>query len=132
VQNANWWEATTNPSAVTSIYSQVPQLRDVRVMSVLLQDDGPTVLVRCSLPTVPDKPSLKWKRHAYDAAIVELRLLSVSEVRLESWSNESTGTLALTRNGSAVRCEISGPRIVFAADAIAVDITHVAGYHRLD
>jgi hypothetical protein len=129
VQNANWWEATANPTAVTSLYSEVPQLRDVRVMSVLMQEDGPTVLLRCCLPAFPDKPPLKWQRHAYNAAFLELRLLGASGLRLEGWSHENLGTVMLTRNGSSVRLEISGQRIPFTADALAADVTHIEGYH---
>lgn len=130
MQSAGWWESTANPSAVTSIYSEVPQLSGVRVMSIHLDDDGPTVLVRCSLPTFPDKPPLRWKQHAYDAVLIELRLFGASDVRLEAWSNESTGTVALTRDGSAIHALIAGEGIRFAADALSVEITHVEGYHR--
>jgi hypothetical protein len=99
-------------------------------MTIQLADDGPTVPVRCSLPTFPDKPPLRWKHHGYNAAIIELRLVGASEIRIEGWSNESTGTITLNMNGSAARFVISGPRLRFTADALAVDITHVEGYHR--
>jgi hypothetical protein len=128
----NWWDATANPTAVTSIYSEVPQLRGIRVMSVFVQDDGPTMLIRCCLPTFPDRPPLKWQHRAYNAAVLELRLLGVSGVRLEGWSNDNVGTVALTRNESSVRLEISGSRILVAADALDAEITHVEGYHRGD
>jgi hypothetical protein len=101
-------------------------------MSIHLDDDGPTVLVRCSLPTFPDKPTLRWKHRDYNAVLVELRLLGASDVRLERWSNESTATVSLKSNGSAVRVTISGPAIQFAAKALSVDINHVEGYCRGD
>jgi hypothetical protein len=101
-------------------------------MSVLVQDDGPTVLVRCCLPTFPDRPPLKWQRHNYNGAIVELRLLGASGVRLDGWSHENLGSVGLTRNSSLVRLEISGSHARFTADAIDAEVSHLEGYHRAD
>ena len=101
-------------------------------MSVSVRDDGPTIQIRCQLPTFPDHPPVRWQRREYNAAVLELRLLAAASVRLEGWSNQNVGTVVLTRNGPAVRLEISGPQIFVTADALGADITHVEGYHRAD
>jgi hypothetical protein len=108
----------------------LPDLSDVRIISLTLQDDGPTVLIRLVLATFPDRPPVRWQRHAYNAAILELRLFGASGLRLEGWSTDNVATVSLVRNVASVHLEMVGPGVLFLAHGIAADVSRIEGYHR--
>jgi hypothetical protein len=131
VQSMKWWHAVEDPGALESMYSVLPELADVSILSVAMQRDGPTVLIRLILPVFPDQPPVRW-RHGYNAAILELRLFGVSGLLMKGWTNDNIGTVTLVREAASIELKISGPGVLFSANAIAVDISHVKGYQRDD
>ena len=130
MDQAKWWNAVENPLAVTNIYSEPPELAEVRIMHVEVDEQGPTALVKLELPAFPDKPPLRWHQHENNAAILELRLFGISKLHLEGWTTNNTATVTLLRGGGLVNLEIIGHDMHLSASGIAADIHRIEGYRR--
>jgi hypothetical protein len=130
VDSENWLDVIENPLAITNVYSSHPDLSRVRVMRLELDEQGPTLLIRIELPTFPDTPPLRWRRHCYDAAIMELRLFGVSELRIDGWTTDNVGGISLYRNGDSVRFQSLGRGTSVSATGVGADVHRIEGYRR--
>ena len=130
VDRAQWCDVIENPLAITSLYLSPPELSNVRIMAVSMNEDGPTVLIKIELPVFPDKPPLRWRRSGFNAAIMELRLFGISELRLEGWTVNNVAAILLYKNGAEVCFEAVGRSTVFSARGLTADVAGVAGYCR--
>lgn len=130
VDRAQWCDVIENPLAITSLYLSPPELSNVRIMAVSMHEDGPTVLIKIELPFFPDKPPLRWRQSGFNAAIMELRLFGVSELRLDGWTINNVARISLYRKDAVVCCEVVGQSTVISARGLAADVAGVVGYCR--
>jgi hypothetical protein len=82
MDKAKWWTAVENPLAVTSIYWEPPKLTEVEITRLEL-DLGRTNGQSEGWATgLPGQATTRRRRYQHNAAILELRLFAISQVRL--------------------------------------------------
>ena len=79
----SWVEVLENPEAINSVFDGPPLLDEVDLVSVVLERDGPTVILAVALKRTPDKPSPKWQRMGANAVALKLQLLAVENLSIE-------------------------------------------------
>jgi hypothetical protein len=126
-----WLDLAQNPEAVKSAFEMAPSLKDVEVVSVLIDRDGPTVAIEITLNEQPNKPSARWERIKANAVNLKLQLLGVETLTLDGWAAENQATIDI-RPGSSTKIEvhITGPTTQFKCCCQWLRIAGLTGYRR--
>jgi hypothetical protein len=127
----NWLDAVQNPKAIKEIFEVVPSLKDVEVVSFLIDRDGPTVVVHLALNEPPDRLPARKKRIGANAVTLKLQLLGVDELALEGWATENRASVEIKLD-SVRRIEVSidGSTMRFKSRCQWVRIEGVEAYQR--
>lgn len=72
-----WFEFAQNPKAIESLYKQIPDLENVRIISLCHWTQKGDLDVVLELPRYPDRPSERWHQDA-NAASVELKFFNIT------------------------------------------------------
>jgi hypothetical protein len=83
-----WYELAENPRAITELYSEVPLLKLVHLVEVLLLRDGPRMTIKTDLPQFPDKAPTRWKLQGYKEIQMQLDFWGVQSLHIAQWSIE--------------------------------------------
>ena len=83
-----WYELAMNPSAISSLYVEVPPLQSVHIRELTLEHTG-NVLVSIDLPELPNKVPTRWKRQTYVTMYLQLQLFHVQQLHLSGWSTNN-------------------------------------------
>lgn len=71
----SWLNLIDRAEVVESVFGpMVPNLDAVRLRELVLQQDGPTALLRFDLSEFPRAPPLKWAKAGHNTAQVRLAL----------------------------------------------------------
>ncbi len=81
-----WYELADNPLAITRVYSEVPSLQSVALREVILDRDGPRMILKLDLPLFPDKPPERWKFRGYSAVHLQLDLWGLESLQVAQWT----------------------------------------------
>lgn len=107
-----WYESCENPHAFSELYASPEDLDRVELVEVVLRPDGQRLRLRVELPRFPDHPPARWHAGA-NAVQVAVDFWSVDDLKIEGWSHQAAGVLALVRDGG-------GLRLAFHADAMRI------------
>jgi Immunity protein 50 len=125
-----WASLIENSQAITSLFADAPSLIDVRLMRVLLLEDGPTVDLSFSLHDHPSKPPIRWKqRSEYNAVALTLQLVGAEQISIMGFSTNNIVTVRLHQSGlGSLQVSISGGDFQFTAQCFSAKIARVAPY----
>jgi hypothetical protein len=126
-----WLDLAENPEAVKSAFDLAPSLKDVEVISLHLDRNGPTVVVEVALNEQPSKPSFRWERNGVNAVNLKLELLGVESLTLDGWASENPVTIGIQRDDSTkITVRITGLTTEFTCGCRWLRIGGLVGYHR--
>jgi hypothetical protein len=91
-----WYELAMNPSAISSLYVEVPPLQSVHIRELTLEHTG-NVLVSIDLPKLPNKVPIRWKRQVYVTMYLQLQLFHVQQLHLSGWSTSNLVDLSIRK-----------------------------------
>jgi hypothetical protein len=109
------------------MYASDEGLERVRLFAVMLRPDGRGVELRVELPRFPDHPPKRWDAEANRVQVV-LDLWSVEELKIEGWTPESAGVLALSRDGDALRLSFKSEEVRITARCGTARIARFSPY----
>lgn len=122
-----WYEACLNPEAVRALYDSADGLDHVHLFSVVLRPDGRGVELRVELPRFPDHPPERWDPEA-NRVQVALDLWSVEDLKIEGWTPESAGLLALSPVGDALHLSFESEAVRITARCGVARIARFSPY----
>jgi hypothetical protein len=126
-----WTPLLENPEAITSLYAEEPSLTSIRLMSIELLEDGPTVRLNLDLHDYPLRPPARWSRINANAVTMVLELLAVSEISINGWSSDNVISCELRRLGEAgLKVILIGTNVRGEVNCLAARVAHVTGYKR--
>lgn len=108
----------------------VPHLDDVRLLSVTLDQNGPTAILRFDLAEYPADPPIKWKKEGHNTVQVELSVSGLLETKISGWALDNVSSLKIEP------CPPSGVKVEFVTgDAALLFVAQfalvqkISGYH---
>lgn len=85
----SWTDFLIDKSKIISIYgNKIPSLQEVDLHEVILNRDGPRIVLRFDLPEFPDSPPKKWLALGFNRVQVQLMVLNIHELAIENFSTE--------------------------------------------
>lgn len=91
-----WYELAMNPSAISSLYVEVPPLQSVRIRELTLEHTG-NVLVSIDLPELPNRVPIRWRRQTYVTMYLQLQLFHVQQLHLSGWLGSNPVDLSISK-----------------------------------
>ena len=94
----NWLDIVAATEGLKRLFpDQPPDLSNVRLHEVTLQQDGPRVTLRLDLAEFPSNPPFKWATSRHNCVQITLVLLGIVQIHLDRWSTNNLGALAIER-----------------------------------
>jgi Immunity protein 50 len=126
-----WLQFVENATAVTSVFAAPPSLEMIRVLSINLNQEGPTVRIALALNDYPSKPSPRWSRTA-NAVTLNLLMLGVDTVTLEGWCTDNIATIDIERQESGLlQITVKGSKLGLSVSCGWIQIDGLEPYHRV-
>lgn len=103
---SRWLDCIQNPEAITSLYDVPPELRNICLSRINLQDSGwacQVVLVTSELPT---RRPQRWGD--CNVVHIELGMVEITELEIVGWPWERFGSATAVRSESNVVFEATG------------------------
>ena len=124
----SWVDCVANRLWISSLYSLPPSLNNVRVLEVMLCEDGPTASLRMNLNEYPDKPPRKWIEGKFNRAQLTLRFFDVRDLEISGWGTTNTGSVELSRIENGFRVAFNADATRFRCSSFYVDILKISGH----
>jgi hypothetical protein len=100
-----WLDSIENAEGVRAIFrALVPRLEAIRLHEVILQQDGPTVILRFDLAEFPELPPHKWIKAGHNTVQLKLALDVTSKITIEGWTRNNIGALHIVRSSPKGVC----------------------------
>lgn len=93
-----WHEIVEKNTFITNLYTEVPQLVDVRISQIKIHDEGDRVSLIFDMPYFADKPPKKWVTLGHNTVIVQLDFFDIREIMIKSNSNKYRGSIELVKD----------------------------------
>ncbi|SMD18033.1 Imm50 family immunity protein [Sporomusa malonica] len=90
-----WHESLEKSTFITNLYTEVPQLVDVRISQIKIHDEGDRVSLIFDMPYFADKPPKKWVALGHNTVIVHLDFFGIKEIMITSNNNKYRGSIDL-------------------------------------
>jgi hypothetical protein len=104
-----WYEYLGKNNFLTTLYTEVPQLVDVRISQIKIHDEGRRITIVFDMPCFPDKPPKKWVELGYNTAVIEVDFHDIQEILIKSFSSSYRGNIEIQRDTTdSVVLNISG------------------------
>jgi hypothetical protein len=91
-----WYEFADNPRAITALYAEVPELEQVHLLEVAM-DNRRMMTVTVALPDFPDQPPPNWRWRNYTAIHLCLQFEQVRDFHLEGWASHQQADLSIEK-----------------------------------
>lgn len=93
-----WNDILDNSEFIKSLYSEVPELVDVRIAEIKLQDEGDKVSIVLDMPCYAENPPKKWSALGYNTVVVEIDFFDIKELYIKSLKRGFRGSVEITSN----------------------------------
>jgi len=127
---SEWPGLLTDPTTVTSLYDQVPELTTFRLLTLHADERGTSVTVTLERYDLPDRPLADWVAQGLNAFQFALRLDGVTGLRITDWYGTPPDSITLTPGspGPGVRFTVQGPRHDVVVDATTASIARMSAF----
>lgn len=102
----SWLDCVQNPEAITSLYDAPPELRNVFLHRINLQESGWVSRVVLVTSQLPARSPQRWGDH--NVVHIELGMTEISELEIVGWPCERFGNATAVRSESKVVLEAAG------------------------
>ena len=114
-----WCDVIDKNIFIKQIYTEVPELLNVRIDAISLQRDGTDVSVVFDMPVYPDKPPEKWNGN--NTVSVEITFFVISEFKLEMKDRYMYGNIDIFSHEGKIKIVIDGSILCsFVAEAAVI------------
>ncbi len=125
-----WTQFLENPKAL-SPFDTPPSLERVRVTSITLHEDGPTISVGLALDEFPASPPARWAPRGANAVVMHLQLMAAEDLSIAGWTNENFAAILLGRAPTGkIHFEATGPLLKVRCTCGCVRVEKLSPYRR--
>ncbi|MFG1805600.1 Imm50 family immunity protein [Streptomyces sp. NPDC049040] len=127
---SEWPLLLDDPSAVTALFREVPDLTGFRLISLHVDERGPGVTACFERYGLPDLSPPRWREQRLNAFAFALLLDAVTGLRIAGWHGTPPDRIALTSagGGPGVRFTVSGPHHDVEVTAATARVTRVTAF----
>jgi hypothetical protein len=126
-----WLELVENPEAVNALFEAAPSLADVEILRVVLERDGPTVVVEVALNEAPSRLSPRFEKTGANAVTLRLQLLGVESLSIEGWGSENRARIDVQPGvGAKIAVTIIGDSSLLNCNCTWLRVAGVTPYRR--
>lgn len=93
-----WHKSLEKVMFITNLYTEIPQLTNVRISQIKIADEGDRVSLIFDMPYFADKPPKKWVALGYNTVIVQLDFFEIKEVMIKSNSRTYRGDIKIVKD----------------------------------
>ena len=124
-----WIGYVGNRKPIEAIYSIEPPLRDVRVIEIVLHEDGPRLSVRIDINQFPDKPPKKWLDRRFNRAQLTLMFIEIHELVIRGWSVDNIVSILIHPENGSMTVTMKGRGTEIFGRFGFIEIEKISGYH---
>ncbi|ULO09519.1 hypothetical protein H1230_12515 [Paenibacillus sp. 19GGS1-52] len=123
-----WHNILQGSKFISNLYNDVPQLKNVRISALKIQDEGRKVSIEFDIPIYTERPPQKWVDLGYNTVFVEIDFFDISDISLKSVGNKFIGDIEIDEVESGlIIINISGSVIASITADVGM-IQSVRGY----
>src|SRR5690625_1019051 len=93
-----WHKVINENKFISLLYDEVPELINVNIINVKLEDQGRKVSLLFVMPEYADHPPKKWHRLKYNSIVVELNFFDVNDLSFTSTNKDLSGDISIESN----------------------------------
>lgn len=93
-----WHKSLEKNIFITNLYTEIPQLVNVRISQINIADEGDRISLIFDMPCFGDKPPKKWVTSGYNTAVVQLDFFEIKEVMIKSNSRTYRGNIEIVKD----------------------------------
>lgn len=128
----DWTNLILNPKTIESFYSRAPSLLGVRILEIMLQENGPTICLRIDLNDFPDKIPKKWLFNGFNQAQIKIRFSGIIRLEISGWATDNIVDIVIEKISEGISLKAKGSRTRIEGICYFVDVEGVTGYVKGD
>lgn len=97
-----WYDFLDRNIFIKSLYNEVPNLKDVRIKELSIDDEGDKVKLGFDMPLYAEIPPKKWSGFGYNSIFVEVDLFGIKELIINSSKNTYRGDIAIDKDDNNI------------------------------
>lgn len=104
-----WCNFLGRANFLISLYPDMPELKDIRISGISMQDEGRIVEISFDMPFYTDRPPKKWQALGDNTVCVRVHFSAVQEISLAASSFDYKGDIKIFKDESElIVVEITG------------------------
>jgi len=115
---------------VDLFFSKLPPLSGIRMMGIILDENGPSISLRFNLSTYPDKPPKKWIEGQFNQAQLTFTSFSVIDLEIKGWGLDNVGDMTIEKEGADIILRFISPNASIKLVCDSIVIEKLSGYCR--
>jgi hypothetical protein len=101
-----WTEVLEGAEFLRKLFPEPPSLEGVRIFSIALNQDGPTVLLGFDLKEFPAQPPPKWVEAEANRVQLKLMAIGVRQLEIHGWTANNIAQVEIAAvSGGGVRIQ---------------------------
>lgn len=127
----HWLSHVRNPKAIEHLYDEVPDLKQVELLRVFLDRDGPLIRFGVDLPRYADHVPPRWGSHP-NTVQMEIDCSPILRFHVNGFHTNPILDFQFIRQESGIlRIIADGANCSFQVDCHDLYIQRVIGYHQI-
>lgn len=103
-----WYNSLINNKFLISLYKQIPDLKDVRIEKIEIEEEGEKVAIIFDMPRFADNIPLKWLQSGNDTVTVELNFWNIHNLKMYANNLKWKGSIKIENNKGGLRFLLEG------------------------
>lgn len=104
-----WHELLERNTFIGNLYSDVPELKNVRIAGIKIHDEGGRLTIEFDMPVYAEFPPEKWIKCGDNTVFVEADFFDLTEVNIQSTESIYRGDIKITKDeNNLIDIQISG------------------------
>lgn len=125
----NWTDYLIDDAPIKSIYgSDIPSLTCVSFHEIVLNRDGPAVLLRFDLHEFPSKPPQKWVKSGFNRVQVKLLATGINRLTINGLKSCMSVNVLISKEEELIRVVGSGDDFEFDLTTEFLLVNSVSAY----
>ncbi len=91
-----WTEHISNPESLKSVFGSIPDLSELEIMEIILNQQGELFHIRCNVEPFPRNVPEKWKE--YNMLQLTLSFGPVKNLKITNWEYPVKGVFIASMN----------------------------------
>lgn len=122
-----WTEFLLDSNSINAIYNTLPELKQVSIKQIELQDNAKSCCVRIDLNKYSENPPAKWKLNKFNTVQIVLRLVDISSVSIKGWDTLNLVDFSFEKFDNKISLKVEGVTEI-EAEFSFLDLVSISAY----